>query len=42
MRQYVEDVTEEVFLQGLSPEEAVTKLTTLANDAIEMYNLTNY
>ena len=42
VRQYVEDVTEEVFLQGLSPEEAVTKLTTLANDAIEMYNLTNY
>ncbi|MDI9520949.1 MAG: ABC transporter substrate-binding protein [Bacillota bacterium] len=42
VRQYVEDVTEEVFLKGLSPEEAVTKLTNLANDAIEMYNLTNY
>lgn len=42
VRQYVEDVTEEVFLKGLSPEEAVTKLADLANDAIEMYNLTNY
>ncbi len=42
VRQYVEDVTEEVFLKGLSPEDAVTKLTNLANDAIEMYNLTNY
>lgn len=41
VRQYVEDVTEEVFLKGLSPEDAVTKLTNLANDAIEMYNLTN-
>ncbi|MGI6696977.1 MAG: ABC transporter substrate-binding protein [Christensenellales bacterium] len=42
VRQYVEDVTEEVFLKGLSPEDAVTKLANLANDAIEMYNLTNY
>ncbi len=42
VRQYVEDVTEEVFLKGLSPQEAVTKLTNLANDAIENYNLTNY
>jgi len=42
VRQYVEDVTEEVVLKGLSPEDAVTKLEGLANDAIEMYNLTNY
>ena len=42
VRQYVEDVTEEVFLKGLSPEDAVQKLVNLANDAIEMYNLTNY
>ncbi|HQO57066.1 MAG TPA: ABC transporter substrate-binding protein, partial [Clostridia bacterium] len=42
VRQYVEDVTEEVFLKGLSPEDAVVKLANLANDAIEMYNLTNY
>ncbi|MDD2429101.1 MAG: ABC transporter substrate-binding protein [Eubacteriales bacterium] len=42
VRQYVEDVTEEVVLKGLAPEEAVEKLSNLANDAIEMYNLTNY
>ena len=42
VRQYVEDVTEKVFQQGLSPEDAVTELVNLANDAIEMYNLTNY
>ncbi len=42
VRQYVEDVTEEVALQGLAPEDAVKKLAELANDAIEMYNLTNY
>ena len=42
VRQYVEEVTEEVFMTALSPEDAVTKLAELANDAIEMYNLTNY
>ena len=42
VRQYVEDVTEEVFTNGLAPEDAVKKLADLANDAIEMYNLTNY
>ena len=42
VRQYVEDVTEEVFTKGLAPEDAVKKLADLANDAIEMYNLTNY
>lgn len=42
VRQYVEDVTEEVFQKGLSPDEAVEKLVNLANDAIETYNLTNY
>ncbi len=42
VRQYVEDVTEKVFQQGLAPEDAVNELVTLANDAIEMYNLTNY
>ncbi|MGI6236561.1 MAG: ABC transporter substrate-binding protein [Candidatus Excrementavichristensenella sp.] len=42
VRQYVEDVTEEVFQKGLSPEDAVERLVGLANDAIETYNLTNY
>ncbi len=42
VRQYVEDVTEKVCLQGLSPEDAVKELEKLSNDAIEMYNLTNY
>lgn len=42
VRQYVEDVTEEVCQKGLSPEDAVERLVGLANDAIETYNLTNY
>lgn len=42
VRQYVEDVTEKIFQQGLSAENAVTEMVNLANNAIEMYNLTNY
>lgn len=42
VRQYVEDVIEKVFLGQLTAEEAVDELVGLANDAIEMYNLTNY
>lgn len=42
VRKYVEAVTEKVCLNGLSPEEAVKELTKLCNDAIEVYNLTNY
>ena len=42
VRKYVEDVTEKVILKTLTPEQAVEELTRLANDAIEMYNLTNY
>lgn len=42
VRQYVEDVTEKVFLGQITAEAAVEELAGLANDAIEMYNLTNY
>lgn len=42
VRQYVEDVTEKVFMGETTPEAAVDELVDLANDAIEMYNLTNY
>jgi len=42
VRKYVEDVTEKVFLGQATPEQAVEELVFLANDAIEMYNLTNY
>ncbi|HML46295.1 MAG TPA: ABC transporter substrate-binding protein [Clostridia bacterium] len=42
VRQYVEDVTEKVFLGQLTAEQGVEELVGLANDAIEMYNLTNY
>ncbi len=42
VRKYVEDVTEKVIMKAITPEEAVTELVGLANDAIEMYNLTNY
>jgi len=42
VRQYVEDITEKVFLGQVTAEQGVEELVTLANDAIEMYNLTNY
>jgi len=42
VRQYVEDATEAVVQGTLMPEEAVAQLVSQANDAIEMYNLTNY
>ncbi len=42
VRQYVEDVTEKVFNKQLTPEAAVDELVRLANDAIQVYNLTNY
>lgn len=42
VRQYVEDVTEKVFNKQLTPEQAVDELVGLANDAIQVYNLTNY
>ncbi len=42
VRKYVEDVTEKVILKTITPEQAVTELVTLANDAIETYNLVNY
>ena len=42
VRQYVEDVTEKVILGQLTAEQGVVELVGLANDAIEMYNLTNY
>ena len=42
VRQYVEEVTEKVFLGQLTAEKGVEELVKLANDAIELYNLTNY
>lgn len=42
VRQYVEEVTEKVFLGELTAEQGVEELVAKANDAIEIYNLTNY
>lgn len=42
VRQYVEAVTEKVFLGEITAEDGVEELVALANDAIEMYNITNY
>lgn len=42
VRQYVEDITEKVFTGVSTPEQAVDELVKIANDAIELYNLTNY
>jgi len=42
VRQYVEDITERVY-QGVStPEQGVEELVRICNEAIELYNLTNY
>jgi len=42
VRQYVEDAIEGVVQGNLTPEQAVEQLVERSNDAIEMYNLTNY
>ena len=42
VRQYVEEVTEKVYMGQLTPEQGVEELVNLANTAIEEYNLVNY
>ena len=42
VRQYVEEVTEKVYMGTLTPEQGVDELVRLANTAIEEYNLANY
>ena len=42
VRQYVEEVTEKVYMGEFTPEQGVEELVRLADEAIENYNLVNY
>ncbi|MBQ8082472.1 MAG: ABC transporter substrate-binding protein [Clostridia bacterium] len=42
VRQYVEEVTEKVYMGSLTPEQGVEELVRMADEAIENYNLVNY
>ncbi len=42
VRQYVEEVTEKVYMGEYTPEQGVEALVNLANEAIETYNAVNY